>query len=153
MTHNIEQQEQHSHNEGGILTIEQLLGPKVKMNAIVVDLDKILRDKRDKGFVFSVFDEDGMKLTQDCWRARGIDQHVDPLDYKDAFHQWQSLLEKWGIATLGYKEQERKVHLLARILHCSGKVEEAKSIDLGYDADVQNNPEGRVECPHPNALN
>ncbi|MFA6519501.1 MAG: hypothetical protein WCT41_01605 [Candidatus Paceibacterota bacterium] len=153
MTHNIEQQEHHSHNEGGILTIEQLLGPKVNINAITVDLDRILRRKRDGGIVLSVFDEDGMKLTQDCLWARGVDERVDPLDYKDTFDQWRRLLEKWGIAALPYEEQERKVHLLARILYCNGKVEEAKSIDFGYGADVQNNPEGRVECPYSNALN
>ncbi len=152
MTHTIEGQEPHQHNEGGILTIEQLLGPKANINAIVVDLDRILRDKKDKSFVFSVFDDDGMKLTQDCLRARGVDQRVDPLDYKDAFSQWKGLLERWGIAALPYGEQERKVHLLARVLHCNGKPE-AKFIDFGYGPEAQNNPEGRVECPHSNAIN
>ncbi|MDP1689625.1 MAG: hypothetical protein Q8L52_00225 [bacterium] len=147
---NIEHQEHHQHNEGGIMTIEQLLGPKANIDAIVVDLGRILRNKENQGFVFSVFDDDGMHLTEDCLRARGNrNQRVDLLEYKDMFSQWQRFLKKWGIADLPYEEQIKKVHLLARVLHCNGR-EEAKSIDFGYDAEAQNNPEGRVECPRLN---
>lgn len=152
MTHSIEHREHHSHNEGGIMTIEQLLGPKANLNAIVVDLGKIFRNKEYTGFVASVFDdEEGIHLTQNCLRARGdVNRHVDVLEYKEMFSQWKAFLKKWGIADLPYEEQARRVHLLARVLYCNGR-EEAKSIDFGYGAEAQNNPEGRVECPHLNA--
>ncbi len=136
------------------MTIEQLLGPKANINAIVVDLNRIFRGNEDTGFVASAFDkEEGMHLTQDCLRARGErNRHVDPIDYGEMFQDWRAFLAKWGITNLPYSEQEQKVHLLARVLHCNGKPE-AKFIDFGYGPEAQNNPEGRVECPHSNAIN